>query len=369
MTRIVIIGAGIVGAAIAYELSLIPGLDIILLDEQEPSSGSTGGALGVLAGVIHRKGWTLRKASLERYETLIPELESRTGQVIPYNRQGILLLQSTETKEESKKWHKLQRDRHDQGYRLERWNLDQLSQKCPDIDLENVISAIYSPQDRQVHPRILTESLIKVARLNGVECQFGVKVELLTPQVFTKGEKDKIHLHQIQTSQGTISADQVVISAGIGSRQITQSLGQPLDIRPVLGQALHLKLSQPLKNLEFQPIITSQDIHIVPLGFGEYWIGATIEFPSEKGEVSANTSLLETVLQQAIAVLPAFSEAQILRSWSGQRPRPEAELAPVIRELEGYDNVLLATGHYRNGVLLAPATALVIRAKVLSLLV
>ena len=99
MTRIAIIGAGIVGAAIAYELSLIPELEIILLDEQEPNAGSTGGALGVLAGVIHRKGWVLRKASLERYETLIPELESLTGQVIPYNRQGIVLLQSTETKE------------------------------------------------------------------------------------------------------------------------------------------------------------------------------------------------------------------------------------------------------------------------------
>ena len=368
MTRIAIIGAGVVGAAIAYELSLIPGLDIILLDEQEPNTGSTGGALGVLAGVINRKGWTLRKASLERYETLIPELESRTGQSIPYNRQGILLLQSTETKEELKKWNKLQRDRRDQGYQLERWNLEQLREKCPALALENVISAIYSPQDRQVHPRILTESLIQVARLNAVECQFGVSVELLTPQVFKHGEKDKIHLHQIQTSQGTISVDQVVISAGIGSRGLTQSLGQPLDIRPVLGQALHLKLLQPLKNIEFQPIITSHDIHIIPLGSGEYWVGATIEFPSQEGEIYASASLLERVLQQAIAVFPALNQAQILRSWSGKRPRPEAELAPVIRELEGYDNVLLATGHYRNGVLLAPATALVIKEKLLSLL-
>ena len=162
--------------------------------------------------------------------------------------------------------------------------------------------------------------------------------------------------------------DQVVISAGIGSRGLTQSLGQPLDIRPVLGQALHLKLLQPLKNIEFQPIITSHDIHIIPLGSGEYWVGATIEFPSEEGEIYANASLLEKVLQQAIAVFPALNQAQILRSWSGKRPRPEAELAPVIRELEGYDNVLLATGHYRNGVLLAPATALVIKDKLLSLL-
>jgi len=368
MTRIAIIGAGVVGAAIAYELSLIPGLNIILLDEQKPSSGSTGGALGVLAGVIHRKGWTLRKASLERYETLIPELESRTGQAIPYNRQGILLLQSTETKEESKKWHKLQSDRQNQGYQLERWDLEQLSKKCTYLALENVISAIYSPQDRQVHPARLTESLIQAARLNGVQCRFGVKVELLPPQAFVNGEKDKIHLHQIQTSQETISVDQVVISAGIGSRQLSQSLGQLLDIRPVLGQALHLKLPEPSKHLEFQPIVTSHDIHIVPLGLGEYWVGATIEFPAEEGEIRADPHLLESLHQQAIAVFPALSEAQILRSWSGKRPRPEAELAPVIRELEGYDNVLLATGHYRNGVLLAPATALVIRDKVLSLL-
>jgi glycine oxidase len=70
---------------------------------------------------------------------------------------------------------------------------------------------------------------------------------------------------------------------------------------------------------------------------------------------------LEEVMQKAIAFCPALAEAAIIRVWSGLRPRPENRPAPVIGLLPGYRNVLLATGHYRNGILLAPATAIAIR--------
>jgi glycine/D-amino acid oxidase-like deaminating enzyme len=112
---------------------------------------------------------------------------------------------------------------------------------------------------------------------------------------------------------------------------------------------------------QFQPVITGEDVHIVPLGQGEYWVGATVEFPDEDGEVIPQAALLTQVLDQAIAFCPALATSRILRSWSGKRPRPEGEPAPLIRPLAGYENVLLATGHYRNGVLLAPATALTIK--------
>ncbi len=364
MTRIAIIGAGVVGAAIAYELSLIKGLEITLLDEREPTSGSTGAALGVLMGVTSKRGWTIRKASLERYETLIPELESRTGNVIPYNRQGLVLLQLTQ--EETKKWDKMQKHRQPQGYNLERWNLDQLTQYCPHVAPENIVAAIYSPQDRQVNPTILTHSLIAAASLIGLKCQFGKSLELFSSP--SSLNQDKAHLNWIQTSQGSFAIDYVVITAGIGSAQVTQSLKQAVDIRPVLGQALHLQLAQPLGNPDFQPVVTGNDIQIVPLGAGEYWIGATVEFPSEKGEMREDANLLEMVRQQAITFCPELAQAKVIRSWSGKRPRPEAESAPIIRELQGYDNVLLATGHFSNGVLLAPGTALIIKDKLLSLI-
>ena len=137
-------------------------------------------------------------------------------------------------------------------------------------------------------------------------------------------------------------------------------------MRPVLGQALQLKLQQPIGNLEFQPVITGDDVHIVPIGNGEYWIGATVEFPNERGETIAEPALLEKVRQDAIAFCPKLADATIIRTWSGKRPRPEGEPAPIIGRLPGYSNVLLATGHYRNGVLLAPATAMAIRDRIVN---
>ena len=100
MTKIAIIGGGIIGAAIAYELSKLPHLNITLIDQQTPATGSTGAALGVLMGVISRKtkgrAWQLRQTSMNRYDSLITELESLTNIPIPYNRQGIVMLCYTE---------------------------------------------------------------------------------------------------------------------------------------------------------------------------------------------------------------------------------------------------------------------------------
>jgi glycine/D-amino acid oxidase-like deaminating enzyme len=90
-------------------------------------------------------------------------------------------------------------------------------------------------------------------------------------------------------------------------------------------------------------------------------VGATVEFPNDADEILAKKELLESVKQQAIAFCPDLAEAKILRTWSGLRPRPEGRPAPVIDKLPGFSNVVLATGHYRNGVLLAPATALAVR--------
>lgn len=86
-----------------------------------------------------------------------------------------------------------------------------------------------------------------------------------------------------------------------------------------------------------------------------------MEFPDALGEVTAQEEWLAQVWKKAIALCPELASSQILSRWSGKRPRPEGEPAPIIRPLAGYNNVLLATGHYRNGILLAPATALAIK--------
>ncbi|MDJ0733624.1 MAG: FAD-dependent oxidoreductase [Nostocaceae cyanobacterium] len=363
--NVVIIGCGIVGAVIAYELSLVPGLNITVLDKQSPAQASSGAALGVLMGIISHKikgkAWRLRQTSIERYETLIPELEAITGDKIPYNRQGILSLCLED--ENMAGWEKLQQVRHSQDFALEIWDRVQLQQICPQIDVKTtkIINAIYSPQDRQLDPTALTLALVTAAKHNGVTCKFGVQALGMTPN------KEREVCQQIETTEGKIAGDWFIIAAGLGSSPLTAQLNQKVDIRPVLGQALHLRLGHKLGNPQFQPVITGNDVHIVPVGEGDYWVGATVEFPPDQlDDIPADKELLEAVLQQAIAFCPELATAKVIRTWSGLRPRPEGRPAPIIEKLPGYSNILLATGHYRNGVLLAPATAYTIREMIIS---
>ncbi|BDI14593.1 hypothetical protein ANSO36C_03950 [Nostoc cf. commune SO-36] len=360
MSHVVIIGCGVVGAAIAYQLSLVKGLKITVCDRQAPAQDSTGAALGVLMGAISQKikgkAWQMRQTSIQRYETLIPELEALTGRKIPFNRQGILMLlsDSSPSLEGISAWEKLIEIRHSQGWHLEIWDTAKLENICPQINHEKITGAVYSPQDRQIDPTALTLALVEAAQQNGVTFKFGVTVldaPTSTPEFSSQ------FCHQLETSEGKIAGDWFVIAAGLGSTPLTAKLNQMVDIRPVLGQALQMRLGHALGNPDFQPAITGNDVHIVPVGGGDYWVGATVEFPSNGNEIPPNQELLESVREQAIAFCPELATATILRTWSGLRPRPEGRPAPVIGKLPGFNNVLLATGHYRNGVLLAPATA------------
>jgi glycine/D-amino acid oxidase-like deaminating enzyme len=369
MSHVVIIGCGVVGATIAYELSNVKGLEITVVDRQPPALASTGAALGVLMGIISQKtkgkAWQMRQTSIQRYETLIPELEAVTGRKILFNRQGILMLlpePSTSSSEGDggiSQWEKLQEIRNSQGFSLEIWDSAKLKQICPQVDNDKIVGAVYSRCDRQVDPTALTLALVDAAQHHGVTFKFGVSV--LGTELPSQLGDDENFCYQLETTQGKIAADWFVVAAGLGSSLLTAQLQQMIDIRPVLGQALHLCLGHSLGKPDFQPVITGDDVHIVPVGAGDYWIGATVEFSSNKDEIPPDKELLESVRQQAIAFCPDLAKATTMRTWSGLRPRPEGRPAPVIGKLPGYSNILLATGHYRNGVLLAPATADTIR--------
>jgi glycine/D-amino acid oxidase-like deaminating enzyme len=360
--HVVIVGCGVVGAAIAYELSLLPSVQVTVLDRQLPAQDSTGAALGVGRGSSSQKtkgrAWEMRQVSLRRYETLIPELEAATGDTIPYNRQGILLLRLDDnagvadaSNPEEAKWRSLIDQRQGQGWQLEAWEADLVQDRCPQV--APIVPAIYSPQDRQLHPAQLTHALVKAAQQKGVTFHFDAPVQSLE---WVK-EGDRTRCTAVQTPKHAWEADWVILSAGLGSVPLLQAQPEPLRLVPVLGQALQVRLPQSMGDPFFQPVITGDDLHIVPLGNAEYWVGATVEFPSDGGELVADEVLLEQVWQGAIALCPALKEATILRTWAGRRPRPTNRPAPVIDYLTGSTNVVLATGHYRNGVLLAPATA------------
>ncbi|MGL5063617.1 MAG: NAD(P)/FAD-dependent oxidoreductase [Microcoleus sp.] len=377
MARVAVIGCGIIGASIAFELSRFRELQVTVFDKQQPAQASTGAALGVLMGVISRKikgrNWQLRETSLRDYEALIPELETVTGRKIPFNKQGILLLCSEG--EDLSKWEQLAVNRKSQGWQLEIWDVKKAGDRCHYLNLnDNIIAAIYSPQDRQVDPTVLTLALVDAARKNGVDFEFCEAVNVLNEATLEGYQTQAVEaerggkltgLYRIQTSSGSRDFDWLIVAAGLGSTALTASLNQSIDIRPVLGQAVHLRLPNSLGNAGFAPVITCDDVHIVPVGHRECWVGATVEFPENGGEIVPNCDMLSEVISRAIALCPALAEAEIVKQWSGLRPRPEKRPAPIIDRLSGNSNVLIASGHYRNGVLLAPATARSIREMIL----
>lgn len=354
MKQVIIVGGGIVGATIAYELSQHPQLKITLIDRNTPSEASTVAALGILMGIISHKtkgrAWQLREASMRRYPQLLKSLSEQTGETVPHV-QGLINL--CFVGEDMTKWEELARLRHSQGWTLEIWDTAKLKTQCPYLNTDSVTAAIYSPQDFQLNPQALTRLLLRASEQNGVNIQKGV--EATDVSVTDNGEKK--HCHTLHTNQGDWETDELIIAAGLGTFPLTRQLQQPVTLSPVLGQAMRVGLSQDFVTPnQFQPVITGDDVHVVPLGKGEYWLGATVEFPQQPV-----ARYLSDIREKSIEYCPPLANAHILETWSGKRPRPEGKAAPVIEYLAGYDNVILATGHYRNGVLLAPATAEIVK--------
>jgi len=369
MTRIAIVGCGIIGAILAYELSRAAAnetgparREIIVLDRQPPARGSTGAALGLTIGALSLKkpksrAWKLRRDSLHRYATLIPELIDRAGLAIPHNPNGILKL-CTVWKPTLEKWQTLADWRRDDGFRLEVLDPEEAARRFPTVNCDRAVAAIHSRNDFQVEPVALAQAAIAAARSQGVTFDFDARI------VGSTIDGDRVAQLQIARASGAMEAlpvDALFVTAGAGSAAIAAHLSETRDalqISNVLGQALHLRTRSPLD--PGLPVVTCDDVHVVPRRDGTLWVGATVEYPEDRDPLrdpEPDPDGLDRLLAAAKAFFPDCGDAEMLSSWQGMRPRPVGQSAPVIQPVAGLRNALLATAHYRNGVLLAPATA------------
>lgn len=345
-----IVGCGIIGATIAYELSCLNRWEITVYDAHQPAQGSTGAALGVLMGGISQKikgrAWKMREYSIRHYHQLIPELEQLSGLQIPHNNQGIFKLLSPDA--DIAKWQQLVNTRQEQEWQLEIWEQPQILARLPQLNPQLIGTAIYSPQDLQVDPVALTNALVAAAKMNGVEFHFDRSVHSIAAN-------NALSCGLLMDDGKSVASDRVIVTAGLGSTDLLAPFSS-IEINPVLGQAIHLRLPQPLGNSDFQPVLSYEDLNIVPLNNHEYWVGATVEFPVD-GHAIAQSECLAQLKQTAIDLCPDLALGEPIDIWSGLRPRPVQRPAPVIDRVGENGRVLVATGHYRNGILLAPATA------------
>ncbi len=214
-----------------------------------------------------------------------------------------------------------------------------IHQHQPGLSVE-VAGGWWYPEDAQVDNRTLAQALLTAARTLGVELKEGITVEGI-------GQQQR-QVTGVQTNTGVICAEHYVLAAGAWSSKFL-----PLPLRPLKGQMLSVRLPESEPELPLTRILYGQDIYIVPRRDRQIIIGATSE---DVGFTPHNTPLgIQTLLQRAIRLYPQLQHYPIQELWWGFRPATPDEL-PILGFSES-KNLTFATGHYRNGILLAPITA------------
>lgn len=343
---VLIIGGGVISLAIAIELKL-RGAKVTVLS-REFHAAATHAAAGMLAPGAERipeqAMQELCKRSLYLYPDWTRKLEEFTSINTGYWSCGILAPVYNESrgareqgsKGELKSMPSSSASEASPAYWLEK---EVIHQYQPGLG-EEVVGGWWYPEDAQVDNRALAQALLATAKSLGVELKEGIAVEGIQQQ--------QRQVVGVQTSAGVLRAQHYVLAAGAWSNALF-----PLPVRPVKGQMLSVRVPEFLPDLPLTRILFGEDIYIVPRRDRRIIIGATVE---DVGFTPHNTPAgIQTLLQRAIHLFPQIQDYPIQEFWWGFRPASPDEL-PILGT-SPCENLTLATGHYRNGILLAPVTA------------
>ncbi len=351
---ILIVGGGAIGLSIAIDLKL-RGARVTVLSGDFDASASNAAA-GMLAPRAERISsgpmldLCLKSRSL--YPDWIDKLEELTGSQTGYWPCGILAPVYQKTPVYSPNPENKGAIAHGtSAYWLDHSTIDQFQTGLG----TDVVGANWYPEDGQVDNRALGRTLRIAAQELGVELRYGVIVEAFEPR---QGQ-----VISLRTNAGDLRAGHYILATGAWSNQLL-----PIPVYPKKGQMLCVRVpgvrfddthpngSWPLSELPLQRVLYGPDTYIVPRRDGRIVIGATSE---DVGFTPGNTPRqMQRLLKRAIRLYPQLADYPIQEFWWGFRPATTDEL-PILGPSH-CKNLTLATGHYRNGILLAPVTAALI---------
>jgi glycine oxidase len=284
----------------------------------------------------------LRKASLAMYPLLLREVQRLSGVDVEYSRKGMLRTAHTEAL--ARRLKALARRRPEIAW-LEGSDLRHLE---PSLD-PAILGAAWSEGDADLNPGLLTKALAGAAKKLGAT----IRTQTMLTGFLGRGP----YVEGVSSNLGDVLGDAFVIAAGPWTGLLSQRLGVRLATPPMRGQMLAYR-----SNL-LQHAVWGEDGYLVPKPRGMIFAGATVE------DVGFRRGTTERALaglrRMAASLVPELARAKVASSWSGLRPGSPDGL-PVIGRFPGRDNVFLATGHFRNGVLLAPITGALVSDAVLT---
>jgi glycine oxidase len=353
--HVVIIGGGVIGLSVAWR-SAQQGLRVVVADP-EPGQGATHAAAGMLtpiaeAAYAEREIFALGSESLRRYPGFVAEVAAASGLPtgfracgtlqVAYDGDDLALLTETRLLQES------------YGVHLHQLTARECRQAEPMLD-PSVRGGLLAESDGSVDPRLLSAALLGAAQAAGAR----IVRQQVTEVLCTAGRASAVRL----ADDSVLAARWIVLAAGWQSAAIPglpASVAPP--VRPVKGQIMRLRttpamaaagLPAGLLQRTVRGVVRGSSVYLVPRDSGELVVGATQEELGPDTAVTAGG--MWELLRDARALVPGITELELVDVVAGLRPGTP-DNAPVIgpTELAG---LVLATGHFRAGVLLAPVTA------------
>lgn len=337
-----IIGGGIIGLGVAYELA-VRGVSVTLIEQGEWGGQASSAAAGMLAPLKEFASpgplLDMGMESLRLYPEWVRRIEEESGLHVDLEQSGLLTVACTD-EERERLWQKYQWQTA-AGIALE-WLEEREARNREPLLSPHLTAALYSPEEGHVNNVQLLQALVRACQARGVQLLQGVSV--------TGFLRDQDKVCGVRTSKGDCFASHTVVTAGAWSGLLAEELGLSLPIRPVRGQICAVSSD----HAQTRHIIFGSSGYAVRKRDGRIVLGATEDEAGFCGDVTAGGLL--GVLQGVLALLPSLANARFLQAWAGLRPAT-ADGLPIIGPVPGWQGVTLAFGHFRNGILLAPATA------------
>jgi glycine oxidase len=352
---VLVIGGGIIGLAVAWRASEL-GMSVTVLERDTTGQGTSRVAAGMLAPVTEaefgeagRRVLVLGLRSAEMWPGFAEQLRAAAGEDVGLLRSGTLLLARDE--DEARELDRQIAFRDSLALRTTRLRPSEAREREPAL-APTVRLALEAPDDHSVDPRLVLSALRTACESAGVRLREHAPVAQITSDA-TGGRATGVTLARGESGAGAnLVAGQVVLAAGAWSGEIGGvSQDARVPVRPVKGQLLRLR--DPAGAGLVSRIVRFEGGYLVPRADGRYILGATVE---ERGfDLQPTVGGVHELLRDAHELVPGVSELQIEELSVGLRPGTP-DNAPAIGR-GGLDGLIWATGHHRNGILLAPLTA------------
>lgn len=340
----VVAGGGVIGAAIALELAGA-GLKVGVYDAREPGREASWASAGMISPVPESQAMAsllpISIASVDRYPEFIARVEELSGQKVGYRKGGALDVFLSGEKQD--KIAQILEQHRSAGLRADALNGQQACELEPALTSE-VRAAVLRPDEASLDNRLFTQATLEAARRKGVAIHPGNGAKgLLTDGRICKG---------LQVETGNVEARWTIIAAGCFSAGI-EGAAVYAPVTPAKGQMVALRCD----SVRLQRDLWNEHTYLVPRTDGRIIAGATIEY--EGFDRSVTAAGMKTILTGAISLVPALQKARIEETWAGLRPDTPDHL-PILGPTD-QNGLLIATGHFRSGILLTPITAQLIR--------